>query len=177
MTTNFRLKSALLAALIAAIILPAQLHANEYKWLKTSNYKKIFVYTDFEECDFMAKELYRTIRVVLSRAEIKPAISNSLVFQSTGEGGRSIKELLDQELIDNRKVFIHIYGKCIEYDSVIIYQFAVHFARFDNKHSSPLLYSLPEHNVMGAENFFGIKNAFKKLMEDAIADYISANTK
>ena len=177
MTACSRFKSALLAALIAAIILPAQLHAENYKWLKTRDYEKIFIFTDFEECDFMAKDLYRTLRVVLSRAKIKPTISNSLVFHSEEKNGRSIRELLDQELIDNRKIFIHIYGKCIEYDDVIIYQFSIHFARFDNKYSSPLLYSTPEHNVMGAENYYGIKNAFKKLIEDAVEDYVAANTK
>lgn len=177
MTTYSRLKSTLLAAVIAAIILPAQLHATEYKWLKTHKYEKLFVYTDFEECDFMAKELYKTIRVLLLRSKIKSTISNSLVFQSENKNDKSIRELLDEELINNRKVFMHIYGKCIEYDDVIIYQFSIHFARFDNKYSSPLLYSSPEHNVMGAENYYGIKNAFKKLVEAAVEDYISANRK
>ena len=177
MTTYSRLKSTLLVAVIAAIILPAQLHANEYKWLKTHKYEKLFIYTDFEECDFMAKELYKTIRVLLLRSKIKSTISNSLVFQSENKNDKSIRELLDEELIDNQKIFMHIYGKCIEYDDVIIYQFSIHFARFDNKYSSPLLYSSPEHNVMGAENYYGIKNAFKKLVENAVEDYVSANRK
>jgi hypothetical protein len=175
MTAYSRFKSILSAVVIAAIFLPVQVHAGEYKWLKTHKYEKVFVYTEFEECDFISEELIKTIRVVLLRSKIKPTISNSLVFQSTGENGRSIKELLDQELIDNQKIFIHIYGKCIEYDSIHIYQFAIHFAKFDNKYSSPLLYSLPEHNVMGADKYYGIKNAFKKLMEDAVSDYLSAN--
>lgn len=175
MTAYSKFKSALLLVAITVLIAPVEIEADQYKWLKTREYGKIFIYTDFEDCDFIAKELFQTIRVVLLRSKIKPTISNSLVFQSTGEDKISIRELLNEDLIDKQKIFIHIYGKCIEYDSVYIYQFSIHFAKFDNKYSNALLYSSPEHNVMGADKFYGIKRAFKKIMEDAVTDYLSAN--
>ncbi|MFC1840034.1 hypothetical protein ACFL1N_10665 [Thermodesulfobacteriota bacterium] len=174
MTTYSRFILILFTAVVL-FILPVQIQASEYKWLKTPEYKKVLVCTDFEECDFITRDLYKTIRSVLSRAKIKPTISNSFVFQTNSKGYKSIRELLDQELIENQKVFIHIYGKCIEYDSIHIYQFAIHFAKIDKKYSNALLYSSPEHNVMGADKYYGIKNAFKKIMEDAVADYLSAN--
>ena len=89
MTTYNRFRSILLAAVIAMIILPAQTKAGEYKWLKTHDYEKVFVYTDFEDSDFIAEDLYKTIRVTLLRSKIKPTISNSLVFLSTSKDSKS----------------------------------------------------------------------------------------
>lgn len=177
MTAYSKLKSTLLMATLILLIIPLKTDGKAYKWLKTQDYKKVFVFTDFEECDFMKKDLYQTIRVALLRSEIKPTISNSMVFQSADEDKKSIRELLNEDLIDDKKVFIHIYGKCIEYDSVYIYQFAIHFAKFDNKYSNALLFSAPEHNVMGADKYYGIKKTFKKLVEDAVVDYLNSNMK
>jgi len=177
MTIFSKFKSMLILTALVTFIVPVHTQADEYKWLKTSKYKNIFVYTDFEECDFLADELNETIERILSRSKIKPTISNSLVFQSTEKKGNSINELLDPDLIGNRKIFLHIYGKCIEYGSVHLYQFDIHFAVFNNKYSQALLYSTPKHSVMGADRINAIKRAFKKLIENTVVDYVSANTK
>jgi len=172
-----RLLSILLMAALVALIVPAQTQANEYKWLNASKYEKIFVYTDFKECTVVADQLNEAIKIILLRSGIKPAISDSLVFQTNDEGGESITELLNSQLIDNHKIFLYIYGRCLEYGSVYIYQFDIHFAVFDKKNSNALLFSSPRHSVFGADKINGVKKAFKKLIEDAVADYLSANMK
>ena len=123
MKTYSRFNLILLLAALVIFILPAHTQADGYKWLKTSKYKNIFVYTDFNECDFFADQLIETIRKVLLGSKIKPTISDSLVFQSTDEGDKSFIELITHKLLDNQKVFLHIYGKCIKYRSAYIYQF------------------------------------------------------
>ena len=123
----------------------------------------------------MSYKLNETIRRTLSLSNIKPTISDSLVFQMTDKKGKSTKELIDNELIDAHKIILYIYGKCIEYHSAYIYQFDVHFAVIDKKYSQALLYSTPRHSVMGIDTIIGINRAFGRLMDDAVSDYLSAN--
>lgn len=175
MTTLSRLKSIVLAVILFTFLVPAYTQAEEYKWLKTSKYKKIFVYTNFDNCDFIAGKLNETIKRTLLRYNIKSNISESLAFQTTEIKGKIIREELDPELTSHNKIILHIYGKCIEYKSAYIYQFDIHFALLNNKYSQALLYSSPQHNVMGVDTTAGIDRAFRKLMADAVADYISAN--
>ena len=174
MTTYSKFKSIFLLTALVTFIVPVHTQADEYKWLKTSKYEKIFVYTDLKECDFVANQL-NEIRGVLSHSKIKPTISDSLIFQSTDEEEKSLIEVMTHKLIDNQKIFLYIYGKCVEYGSVYIYQFEIHFAILDKKYSNALLYSLPQHSVIGADTIFGIKKTFRKLVENAVADYLSAN--
>jgi len=170
-----RFKLIIPATLLLTFILPAYTQANDYKWLKSANYNDIFVYTDFSECSVIAEKLNEAVNRTLKRSNIKPTISNSLVFQTTDRKDKSAKELIDQELISDNKIILHIYGKCIEYNSVYIYQIDLHFALFNKKYSQALLYSSPQHSVMGADTIRGIDRKFRKLMENAVSDYLSAN--
>jgi hypothetical protein len=162
-------------AFLFTFLIATHTQAEDYKWLKTSNYKKIFVYTDFDNCDFMAGKLNETIKRTLLRDNIKATISDSLVFQTTEKRGKTVKELIDEEFTNDNKIILHIYGKCIEYNSAHIYQFDIHFASINKKYSQALLYSSPQHNVMGIDTVTGIDRAFRKLMTNAVDDYISAN--
>ncbi len=160
--------------LLLCSVYPAHSQAGEFKWLKAPDYQNIFVYTEIEDCAFLSKYLNETIRRVLARSGIKANISNSLVFQSADEE-QSFYELLNKKLIDDNKVFIHVYGRCKEYGSVYIYHFDILFARFDKPNSQALLFSSPRNSVMGADTINGIKKTFRELMENAAEDYLLEN--
>ena len=171
----YTLGSIILSAVLFTVIIPGNTKANEYKWLKTNKYEKLFVYTDFSECDAIADRLNESVKRILLHSDIKPTISNSLAFQTINIGGKSIREVLDDELTSDHKIIMYITGKCIEYNSVYIYQFDIHFGIIDKNISEALLYSSPQHSVMGADTTSGMDRKFRQLMEDAVADYLSAN--
>lgn len=171
----YKLKPIILAAVLFTVIAPGYTQADEYKWLKTNKYEKIFVYTDFSECDLVADKINESIKRILLHSGIRPTISSSLVFQTTDRKDQSAKELIDQELTADHKIILYVYGKCIEYNSVYIYQFDVRFAVINNKYSLALLYSSPQHSVMGADTIRGIDRTFRKLFEEAVEDYLTAN--
>jgi hypothetical protein len=150
-------------------------HAGEYKWLKTPNYQTVLVFADVKECGQLSGYIKDTIKVVLSRSGIKASISDSLVFQSVEEGEGFTMELMNGKLIEDSKILFYVYGRCIEYGSALIYQFNINFATYDNRSSQALIYSSPGHSVVGADSVNGMKRKFKRLMEDAAADYISSN--
>lgn len=175
MTTLSRIKYLTIATLLLSLFVTVYAQAEEYKWLKTSKYEKLFVYTDLNNCDFIAAKINETIKRTLLRHNIKATISESLVFQTTGKPENSTRELIDEELTADNKIILHVYGKCIEYKSAYIYQFDIRFAVINKRYSQALLYSAPQHNVMGLDTIQGIDRAFRKLMEDAAADYLNAN--
>jgi|GEM_PF-3245411 hypothetical protein len=149
--------------------------AGEHKWLKASDYQTVLVYADVKECGQLSGYIKDTIKVILSRSDIKATISDSLVFQSEEEGSGFTVELMNSKLIEESKILFYVYGRCIEYGSALIYQFDISFATYDNKSSQALVYSSPRHSVFGADSVNGIKRKFRSLMEDAAADYISSN--
>jgi hypothetical protein len=149
--------------------------AGEYKWLKTSNHQTVLVFADIKECGQLSGYIKDTIKVILSRSDIKATISDSLVFQSEEEGGGFSLELMNSKLIEDGKIIFYVYGRFLEYGSALIYQFDINFATYDNKSSQALIYSSPGHSVFGADSVSGIKRKFKRLMEDAATDYISSN--
>jgi hypothetical protein len=171
--TGFKLT--ILMAVLFTFFVTSYTQAEEYKWLKTSKIDNIFVYTDFNNCDFITDKLNETLKRTLLRYNIKATISDSLAFQTTVKRGKLIREELDPELTSDNKIILHIYGKCIEYKSAHIYQFDIHFGVLNRKYTQALLYSSPQHNVMGLDTMIGIDRAFRKLMEDAVEDYVSAN--
>lgn len=171
----FILKSILAAALLLHLVAPGRTSAAEFSWLKTENYKNILVYTDFNECNIIADRLNETVKRILSHSYIKPVISDSVVFMMTDNELTSVKELLDDELITDNKKILHIYGKCIKYNSAYLYQFDIHFGIIDKKISQALLYSSPQYSVLGIDVKSGIDIIFRKLLEDAVSDYLSAN--
>ena len=175
MTSLSRFKSIILITIISTFFLASYTQAEEYKWLKTSNHKKIFVYTDFNNCDFIETKLIETIKRTLQRYNIKATISDSLAFQTTEKRGEIIREEINPELTSNNKIILNIYGKCIEYNSAYIYLFDIHFAQLNKKYTQALLYSSPQHNAMGVHTFNGIDRTFRKLMTDAVSDYLAAN--
>ena len=175
MTTFSRLKMIIIMIFLFTFFVAIYTQAEEYKWLKTSKNEKIFVYTDLNDCDFIAEKINETIKRTLLHYNIKATISDSLVFQETSKMGKSTRELIDNELTAENKIILYVYGKCIEYKSAYIYQFDIHFATINDRYSQALLYSTPQHNVMGLDTNIGIDRAFRKLMEDAVADYLSAN--
>ncbi len=172
---RYLLYSSILIVLTLNIFSASVSGAVEYKWLKTSNYQTVLVFADIKECGQLSGYMKDTIKVILSRSDIKATISDSLVFQSEEEGGGFTLELMNSKLIEDRKILFYVYGRCIEYGSALIYQFDINFATYDNKSSQALIYSSPRHSVFGADSVNGIKRKFKKLMEDATIDYLSSN--
>ena len=171
----YRRSSIILSAALFIVFIPGSTQASEYKWLKTNKYEKLFVYTDFSECGAIADRLNESVKRILLHSDIKPTISNSLVFQTINIGGKSAREVLDDELTSDHKIIMYITGNCVAYNSVYIYQFDIHFGIIDNKISEALLYSSPRESVMGADTISGMDRKFRKIMEDAVADYLSAN--
>ncbi len=177
MKTFSRLLSIFTAAVFILLIIPAGTQAKEYKWLNTKDYKNVFVHTDFNQCDFIEKNLNETIKRTIMREGIDPTISESLVFKITRFGDEEKRELIDKELTSGNKIIFYVYAKCIEYGSVYIYQFDVDFAVMDSRHSQALIYSTPRHSVMGADSPRGMDKIFRKLMKEAVDDYVAANAK
>ncbi len=169
------LKTITLITVFLIFVAPVYAQGEEYKWLKTSKYERIFVYTDFNNCDFIEAKLNETIKRTLSHYNIKATVSDSLAFQTTEKRGKIVREEIDPELISDGKIILNIYGKCVEYKSAYIYQFDIRFGVHNKKYSQALLYSSPQHNVMGVDTFTGIDRKFRKLMSDSVEDYISAN--
>ena len=175
MTTFSRFKSVIMMTVLFISFTTAYAQAEEYKWLKTSKFEKIFVYTDFNNCDFIADKLNETIKRTFLRYNIKASISDSLAFQTTEKNGKITREEIDKSLTSDNKIITHIYGKCIEYKSAYIYQFDIHFGVLNSRYSQALLYSTPHHTVMGLDTMVGIDRAFRRLIEDAVSDYLSSN--
>ncbi len=175
MTTPSGFKSILMLTAVFTLLSISYAQAEDYKWLKSPKYESIFVFADFRDCDFIADKLNEAVKRTFSRSNIITTISNSLVFQAIDKSENPVNELLDDELISNNKIILHIYGKCIEYRSVYIYQFDIHFGVIDKRYSQALLYSTPRHSVMGVDTIRDIDRTFRKLMQNAVDDYLAVN--
>ena len=177
MITSSRFKIILILSAFVAFHAASYAQAENYEWLKSPEYESIFVYTDFNGCDFIADKLKETVKRTFSRSDIDTTISNSMTFKTTDKSDNSIYELLDDELIANNKIILHVYGKCIKYSSGFIYQFDIHFGENNNKYSQALLYSTPRHSVIGVDTIMGIERSFRDLMQNVADDYVTANRK
>ena len=175
MINSSRFKITLMLAAVFILCATSFAQAEEYEWLKSQDYKQIFVYTNYSGCDFIVDKLNETVKRTFSRYNIKATISNSMTFKTTEESKDSTYELLDDNLISNNKIILSIYGKCIRYTSGFIYQFDIHFGINNKKYSQALLYSIPQHSVIGVDSATGIDRTFRELMKNAVDDYVSAN--
>jgi hypothetical protein len=174
MITPSKFRIIILATLVTLTI-TSNVQAEEYEWLKSPGYESIFVFTEFNGCDFIADKLNETVKRTFSRSNIKATLSNSLVFQTTDNRKNSTYELVDDNLTGSNKIILHIYGKCIKYSSGFVYQFDINFGVNDTKYSQALLYSTPQHSVIGVDSIMGIERNFRMLMRNVVDDYCSAN--
>lgn len=177
MINSSGLKTILILTAVFTLLSTSFTQAEEYEWLKSNNFESIFVFTDFNGFDFIADKLDETVKRTFSRSNIKATISNSMTFKATDKNEEPTYELLDDDLVDNNKIILHIYGKCIKYNSGFIYQFDIHFGVKNIKYSQALLYSTPQHSVVGVDSVFGIEKTFRELMKNVVDDYLSANQK
>ena len=175
MITHSKFRTILILAIVLTSHVTSYARAEEYEWLKSPGYETIFVFTDFNECDFIADKLNETVRRTFSRSNIETTISNSPVFKTTNKNQNDVYELVDEELTGNNKIILYIYGKCIRYSSGFIYQFDINFGVNDTKSSQTLLYAMPRHSVIGVDSLMGIDRTFRTLMKNAVDDYCSAN--
>jgi len=175
MNTSSKFKKIIILAAVFALQAASYAQAETYEWLKSPGYESIFVFTDFNGCDFIADKLNETVKRTFSRSNIEATISNSLAFKTTYKSEDSVYELLDEELIADNKIILHVYGKCMKYSSGFIYQFDLHFGVINKKYSQALLYSTPRHSVMGVDTVMGIERAFRQLMQNAVNDYLDSN--
>lgn len=175
MMTHFRFRTVFIPAIVVVLQLAYCAQAQEYEWLKSPEYESIFVFTELKECDCITDELKETVVRTFSRSNIKATVSNSFIFKAAKDSDDSAFELVDEELIGNSKIILHIYGKCVRYGSGFIYQFDINFGVNDTKHSQALLYATPRHSVIGVDSLTGIDRVFRMLMRNAVDDYRSAN--
>jgi len=175
MTINSKVKSIIVLAVFATFIVPKNTLADEYKWLKASNYENIFVYTNFEQCTIAENQLTETIKGVLLRSRIQPSISKILTYQLTDENGKPRNEFLVHELTKNKKVFLYVVGGCHEQDSGYLYKFGINFAIIEEEYLHTLLHESPDYGVMGTNDIDGINKILRTQIENAVADYLSAN--
>lgn len=175
MTTPSRIKIIFILTAVFAMLATSAAQAETYEWLKSPEHEAIFVYTDYNGCDFIADKLNETVKRTFSRSNIKATISSSLAFQTTGQSETPVYELIDEKLTGNNKIILHVYAKCIKYSSGFIYQFDLHFGVNNKKYSQALLYSTPRHSVVGVDSIMGINNTFRKLMQNVLDDYLSSN--
>lgn len=170
-----KFKIILILSAVVTLHLTSYAQAEDYEWLKSPNHESVFVFADFNGCDFIADKLNETVARTFSRSNIKATISNSMAFKATGESENPVYELLDEELFGSNKIIIHVYGKCIKYASGFIYQFDIHFGVKNEKYSQALLYSTPRHSVVGVDTVMSIERSFRNLMQNVVDDYCSAN--
>lgn len=175
MITPSKFRIILILAVVVTLHMPSFAQADDYEWLKSPEYKSIFVFTDFKECDFMAGKFTEAVKRTFSRSNIKATISNSLAFQTTEAGDDLVFELLDEELTGNNKIILYVYGKCVKYNSGFIFQFDIHFGVINQKYSQALLYTTPRHSVIGVDTIMGIERTFRDLIKNAVDDYCTAN--
>ena len=175
MITPSKFKIILILTAIFTLQVISSAHAENYEWLKSPDYESIFVVTDYNGCDFIADKLNEAVTRTFSSSNIKATISNSMSFQTTGKGEDSVYELVDEKLISNKKIILHVYGKCIKYGSGFIYQFDINFGVNDQKYSQALLYATPRHSVMGVDTVMSIERSFRSLMQNVVNDYVSSN--
>ena len=175
MINSSRLKIILILTAVFVLQIASSAQAEDYTWLKSDKYRSIFVFTEFNGCDFIADKLNETVKRSFSRSSIKTTISSSMTFNITDKSKDSTFELVDDELVGKGKIILHIYGKCIRYTSGYIYQFDAHFGIKDQKSSQALLYATPHHSVVGIDSQMGIDRAFRALMRNVVDDYSAAN--
>lgn len=175
MSAASRFKIILILTAVFILNATSYAQAETYEWLKSPDYESIFVYTDYNGCDFIADKLKETVKRTFSRSNIEATISNSLAFKTTDKSEDLVYELIDEELIGGNKIILNVYGKCIKYKSGFIYQFDLHFGVNNKKYSQALLYSTPRHSVMGIDTVMGIESAFRQLMQNAVNDYLVSN--
>ncbi len=175
MINSSKFKIVLILTAVFVLQLACYVHAEDYKWLKTHNSKSLFVFADFNGCDFIEDKLNETIKRSFSRYDIKTNISSSMTFNITDKSKDATFELVDDELVGNNKIILHITGKCIRYTSGYIFQFDAHFGIKNQKYSQALLYATPQHSVVGIDSTMGIERTFRTLMKEVVDDYLSAN--
>lgn len=135
----------------------------------------MFVYTDFEQCTIAENQLTETIKGVLLRSRIQPYISKIVMYQVIDDKGNPLNEYYTQELTNNEKVFLYIVGRCYQQDSGYLYRLDINFAIIEPEYLHVLLHESPHHGVMGINTIDVMNSTLRTLVEDAVADYLSAN--
>ena len=163
-------------ALFTAFLLPMSTHANEYAWLKNSDFDNLFVYTRFGYCAVAEKPFTKIVNSVLLRSRIQPYVSTDPpIVWVTNEEGEVINGLRHKFVL-NQKPFMHIITQCENYETRYIYDIRIRFAILNEK-GNILLHEYPSHGAVGIDTISGIKTVFRTHLENAITDYLSANTR
>jgi len=174
MTISSKVKSIIILIIIAAFIAPKYTQADEYKRLKSLNYNNIFVYSNFSNCPIAEKQLAKSLEGVLLRSRIQAFISKDRpVISVINEEGKHDSFLI-HELVKNKKIFLRTYVKCGEFNSAYIYLIDVNFAIVEED-LNILIHEFPDHSLTGVANIDHMDTAFRKAVEKALANYLSAN--
>ena len=174
MTTNSKVKSIIVLTVFAIFIASKYTQADEYKWLKSSNYDNIFVYTSFSSCAIAENQLTKSLEGVLLRTRMQAFISKDPPIISVINKEGKFDHFLRHKLVENKKIFLRVDAQCQKYDSVYIYRFGINFAILD-EYGNILLHASPDHGAAGINTIDGINTVFRTIVEDAVANYLSAN--
>lgn len=173
MRTNSKVKSIIVLTVFAIFIAPKYTQADEHKWLKSSNYDNIFVYANFSSCAIAENQLTKSLEGVFLSYRMQPYISKDPPVMSVVDDGKFL-HFIHHKLVENKKIFFQVCAQCEKYRSGYLYDFDTNFGIVD-EHGSILLYALPNHAVFGIGLLDNINTAFRTIVEDAVADYLSAN--
>jgi len=175
MATKSKVNLTLVLALIATFVASEYTQAADYECLKTVDYNNIFVDADFSSCAVAEQQLKKSLEGVLIRSRVKPYISQRPPLLIVEEEGKPDSFLI-HELVKNKKRFLYAYVFCSAYKSSYVYKADVRFGVVDEDRNV-LLFAQPDHFVVGIQDIDGIDTGFRKIVENAIADYLSANMK
>ena len=87
------------------------------------------------------------------------------------------ENFLIHELVENKKNFLNVFVQCAEYGSVYLYRIDIKFGIVDivDEDMHILLHASPDHSAIGIGKIDDLDTTFRKVVEDALASYLSAN--
>lgn len=174
------MRAVVTAMLIVCVAFVGQSFAEEqekYSHLKADDYNNIFVYKNFSKCVVAEKELTKSLEGVLLRSRLDAFITEGPpVRKIVSEEGEHQGKFLIHKLVKNKKIFFSAYAMCDEYRSVYIYNFELNFGIVDERFNI-LFYAEPCYGAIAIQTLDDLDASFRKAVEDAVADYLSANSK
>ena len=105
---------------------------------------------------------------------MQPFISKDPPIISVIDKEGKLDHFLKHKLVENKKIFLRVYAQCEKYDSVYLYRFDINFGIVD-EYRNILLHASPDHGASGINTIDGINTVFRTIVEDAVANYLSAN--
>ncbi len=145
-------------------------------WLAADNPNEIFTYLELNSmCPDDRAEYERLVEGVLVRSRLKTFISEFPVVQIIDDNGESTGDWAMHNWVMNEKPFLYLELSCGAKDSES-YHLSINgrfaYVKYPN---IVLLFDTLSTSLHGRQNADGIKDAFRKCVEDLLTFYLKAN--